>query len=164
MAQLAETFQRLGFGQVKTFIASGNVIFESDEKDRAKLVAQIETAIEHEFGFHVHVLLRSLPEIAQLVKDIPDDWVNGIETKCDVLFLDAEIDTPDIIEQVAYDPKSEDVLKLPGALVWRIARKHATPGQTLKFNNTAKYANHLTIRNPNTVRKILALMQAAAKV
>lgn len=161
MAKLAETFAQLGLTQVKTFIASGNVIFNSDE-NRTKLIEQIEAAIERDFGFHVHVLLRSRPEIAQLVKDLPDNWVNDAETKCDVLFLDTVIDTPDILKQAVYDPTFEDVLKLPGTLVWRIARQHAKPGQTVKLTNAAKYAGSLTIRNPNTIRKIHALMQIAA--
>jgi uncharacterized protein (DUF1697 family) len=157
MAKLATVFERLGFTQVKTFIASGNVIFCSSMKERLKLIITIEAALEWEFGFSIPVLLRDLNEIAELVKDVPAAWVNDATMKCDVLFLQPEIDSPKILEQISRNPNIEDVIYLPGAVVWRIDRANVKPGRVLKIIG-ANVHKQLTVRNPNTIRKIYKLM------
>lgn len=161
MPRLAQTFNRLKFTQVKTFIASGNVIFCSDENDRAELIKQIEVAIEHDFGFPVPVLLRSLPEIAELVKDLPNGWVNDATMRCDVMFLQPEIDSPAILKQFPFKSAIEDVVYFPGVVVWRIDRDNVRRGAVPRIIGTGIY-RRLTIRNANSVRKICTLMQMAA--
>jgi uncharacterized protein (DUF1697 family) len=49
MADLKTCFENLGFDRVSTYIASGNVLFDSDEEDAAKLATTIEGAIEQRF-------------------------------------------------------------------------------------------------------------------
>ena len=50
METLREILSAQGFENVKTYINSGNVIFETDKTDDLKLAGQIEKAIEKEFG------------------------------------------------------------------------------------------------------------------
>lgn len=53
MARLQTVFNGLGFENVATFIASGNVIFDTD--DPFDLVLRIEAALEADLGFEVPV-------------------------------------------------------------------------------------------------------------
>lgn len=158
MAKLKVTFEQLGFEHVKTYINSGNVIFESESTDAAKLVKQIETAITRDFNLAVPILLRSQPEIKKLVKAIPDNWVNNSAMKCDVMFLQPEIDKPKILEQIPHNPDIEDVAYYPGAVVWRIDRDKVARGKVLKIIGSEVHKK-LTVRNPNTVRKLCEMMQ-----
>lgn len=57
MARLQTVFNGLGFENVATFIASGNVIFDTD--DPFDLVLRIEAALEADLGFEVPVFLRT---------------------------------------------------------------------------------------------------------
>ncbi len=50
METLREVFSSLGFENVKTYINSGNVIFETVETAGKELAAKIESAIEKEFA------------------------------------------------------------------------------------------------------------------
>jgi len=71
MDALRKMFEVLGYENVRTLLASGNVIFESKTASEDKLRAEIETGIKKSFGHDVHVILRSEKEIQELVKSDP---------------------------------------------------------------------------------------------
>jgi len=66
MADLRATFEALGFEAVATFIASGNVLFETAERDDEKLERVIERGLEAEFGYPIETFVRSIDEIAAI--------------------------------------------------------------------------------------------------
>lgn len=71
METLRELFAALGFANVKTYINSGNVIFEAVETDDKKLAAKIESAIETEFSLKIKVLTRTISEIKNIIENNP---------------------------------------------------------------------------------------------
>lgn len=156
MGRLKQMFERLGFTNVKTYINSGNVIFRSNTMPD---LAMIERAIQADFGFAVPVLLRDLKSMQKLVNSIPDSWVNSEIMRCDVMFLWDEIDKPEILKSIPAKPSIEDVVYLPGAVVWRIDRKNVKRGAIPKIIGTGVY-KQVTIRNASTVRKLSELMQS----
>ena len=155
MPRLKQLFVNLGFENVKTYINSGNVIFASSVTPS---ISRMEAAIEKEFGFRVPVVVRSLPEIKRLLSGFPETWVNDADMKCDVMFLWPAVDSPAIMERIPYKPEIEDVLYLPGAVIWRIDRDKVNRGAVLKIIGTDVY-KQMTVRNPNTVRKLFRLMK-----
>src|SRR5258708_763057 len=68
METLRATFSALGFKNVKSYINSGNLIFETRKTDDGKLAAKIHDAIEKEFGFNISVMVRPMDEIKQIVE------------------------------------------------------------------------------------------------
>ena len=62
MEALRASFSALGFANVKTYIQSGNVIFETRKTDDKMLAAKIEAAVEKQF-FKTPVMVRSIEEI-----------------------------------------------------------------------------------------------------
>ncbi|HWY80248.1 MAG TPA: DUF1697 domain-containing protein [Candidatus Sulfotelmatobacter sp.] len=157
MAELKQTFEKSGFAKVKTFIASGNVIFSTDETNHTELTKKIELAIREDFGISIAVLLRDFNSIDKLVKAIPSSWVNDKEIKCDVMFLWDEIDNKRILTVLPFDSMLEEVRYVPGAVLWRIDRHKASKSRMFKIVGTKLYKK-ITIRNPNTVRKLYQLM------
>lgn len=71
MSDLRASFQALGFDNVGTFIASGNVIFDSSETDESKLERTIERALETDLGYPVEPFVRSMGELEQIAKRDP---------------------------------------------------------------------------------------------
>ena len=71
MDALARAFENLGLKQVKTILASGNVLFESGEKDPEILCRKIESGLEQSLGHPVGVVLRSITQIEKLAKSDP---------------------------------------------------------------------------------------------
>jgi uncharacterized protein (DUF1697 family) len=87
MEQLRTSFAALGFGEVRTYVQSGNVVFESERKP-AELTRTIEAKIQCDFGFTVPVLIKTSTELVQIVRDNPLLRVKGIDvSKLHVTFL-----------------------------------------------------------------------------
>ena len=68
MEALRKYFVALGFKNVETFIASGNVIFEAPSKDAAALQGRIEAHLRKALGYEVRTFLRTGQEIAAIVR------------------------------------------------------------------------------------------------
>jgi uncharacterized protein (DUF1697 family) len=63
MSELKRLFEELGFSDVATFIASGNVIFATKAKDAGKLEGRIESHLAAELGYDVATFIRSAEEV-----------------------------------------------------------------------------------------------------
>jgi uncharacterized protein (DUF1697 family) len=157
MPRLKNVFEKNGMTDVLTYINSGNIIF-SDKRSHIELKPIIEAAIADEFGFDVYVVLRERANIALLDSKIPSSWTNDTKLKTDVMFLWDEIDDKSILKKIVINPKIENVLYLPGALIWNIGRENVTRGGGVKLIKTDLY-KQMTVRNINTVRKLNELMK-----
>ncbi len=160
MPRLKSLFEHLGYTNVATYINSGNVLFEAAEVPAGEAVMAIEKAIAAMFGHTVPVLIRSQQQLAATVAVLHDDWVNNSLQKCDICFLWNKFDKPDVLTLVGGKSKNEDVIYAPGVIIWRVDRQFINQGQFLKIIGTDLY-KHMTIRNANTVRKLLQLMNQA---
>jgi uncharacterized protein (DUF1697 family) len=159
MGRLKQAFEALELSGVSTYINSGNVIFDSPERSTGRLTQRIEQALEREFGFPVGVIIRNAGEISKLVAGLPSSWVNDDKTKCDVIFLAREIDRPAIVKEFRFDPALEQVRYVPGAVIWKIDRSKQSKSKMTKIVASPAYQK-MTIRNPNTVRRLHERMQA----
>jgi uncharacterized protein (DUF1697 family) len=70
MSDLKDICEELGFGAVRTFIASGNVVFSS-RKSEAAIKAALEKRLEAYAGKQLGVMVRSAVEMAQVLSDNP---------------------------------------------------------------------------------------------
>lgn len=71
MDQLRTLFTELGFSNVETFIASGNVIFETSAKSTATLEKKIKEHLKNALGYEVDTFVRTLSELAELHNHSP---------------------------------------------------------------------------------------------
>lgn len=72
MADLKALMSNSGFTDVKTYIQSGNVIFNNNQPlDHIEMATKIEKAITKQYGFDVPVIVLSAQEIAAAVQDNP---------------------------------------------------------------------------------------------
>ena len=71
MDKLKELYTFLDFKDIKTYIQSGNVIFESTESDPSKLSHIIEKRISEIFDFDVKVLIRTKNEMMNVINGNP---------------------------------------------------------------------------------------------
>jgi uncharacterized protein (DUF1697 family) len=160
MSRLKIVFEELGCTDVTTYINSGNVIFK-DDREAGALIPLIEKGIEDTFSLSIRVILRDCDNVAMICKKVPASWKNNSDLKTDVIFLWDEINDKGILNQIKIKPELEQVLYVPGALIWTIERVNATKGSTVKLIGTDIY-KHMTIRSINTVRKLNELMAAIA--
>lgn len=70
MKELAAIFSRAGCENVRTYIQSGNVIFDAGEQ-RPDIGGRISEAIHKRFGYKIPVVLRSSEELSGVIGDNP---------------------------------------------------------------------------------------------
>src|SRR5215831_4752138 len=79
MHRLCALFERLRFSNIESFIASGNVLFDSRSKRTPALEQQIADHLHESLGYEVTTFVRTLPELAEIAecKPFPDADLNG---------------------------------------------------------------------------------------
>jgi len=156
MARLRELFEGLGLDDVGTFIASGNVIFDSNSKNPVTLEKKIEAHLEDSLGYEVKTFIRTAPELVALAahKAFPDARVQAARAFC-VGFLTQPLD--------AAAKKALDGLKtgiddfhLNGREVYWLCKVGQSESKfsNMVFEKTTKV--RVTFRGANTVAKLAA--------
>jgi len=157
MKKLKAVFESAKFKNVLTYINSGNVIFDSEIKDKNKLAEKIELLLKKSFGFKIAVVVRSLADIKKIIAKIPKNWKNDTDQKTDVLFLWDEFDNKASLKLISQKEGVDNLIYIPGAIVWNLNKKDYTKSRMNKFIGTVLYKN-MTARNVNTVRKLFEII------
>jgi len=161
MKSLKESFERLRFTQVSTYINSGNIIFTTKETDPRKLEKRIEQMLSKEYKLESKVVVRSYSELAKLVKSLPKSWDGNSSRRFNVMFLRHSIDSEKILEDIATTSDIEEVLYRPGTLLWSAEVSEINRTQMVKLASRKLY-QEMTVRNLNTTKKLHELMKKLA--
>jgi uncharacterized protein (DUF1697 family) len=107
MSDLKALYESLGFGQVTTYIQSGNVLFSTDTNEsEAELASRIGNTIETKFGFEVPVVLRTQEEMQQIVTQNP--FAEEAELAPDKLVVMFLVSIPDAATLAQVQTKIDD--------------------------------------------------------
>jgi uncharacterized protein (DUF1697 family) len=158
MKALKLSFERLGFGDVSTYINSGNILFTSRISDARKLEVKIEKMLLAEYQLGCKVVVRSADEMARLVEKLPKSWNDDKQWRYNVIFLRHAIDSRDVVKSFNPKPEIEHVLYVPGTLLWWARAEDVSRTSMMKLAGQ-KIFQEMTVRNANTTRKLHALMQ-----
>ena len=162
MSSLKESFERMGFGDVATYINSGNVIFKSQEGDARKLERSVEGMLSSEYELECKVVVRSLSEMADLVKSLPETWDGDARWKYNVIFLRHSTDSENILHGLEPESDIERIVYRPGALLWS-ARISDLSRASMHKLPSRKLFQEMTVRNTNTTKKLYELMKKMAE-
>ncbi|WKZ35977.1 MAG: DUF1697 domain-containing protein [Anaerolineales bacterium] len=159
MADLKACFESLGFSDVVTYIQSGNVLFKSAEKDKAKLTNLIEMELPKRFNYAARLVTVTHKELKKTVDTAPRGFGSELERyRYDVIFLKEPLTPKEAMKNVSTKEgvdaahMGEHVLYF-SRLVSRASQSHLT-----KIISLPVYQS-MTIRNWNTTTKLLALME-----
>ena len=91
MEELKKSCESMGFRKVRTYIQSGNVIFEDSGEDIEALADRIRGTIEDHFGFEVAIVIRTGNELQEVIANLP--FTKQDRSKLHVTFLSAKPST-----------------------------------------------------------------------
>ena len=151
MADLKLLYESLGFDNVRTYIQSGNVLFDSDELDVESFTSNIESGINLRFGYDVAVLIKTQEELARIVQRTPF----GVDSVYITFLFDLPVEIPmDELDKAKIEAEQIEI-------VHDVAYIHCPSGygRTKLSNNflERKLRVSATTRNLNTVNKLLEL-------
>ncbi|PHR72831.1 MAG: hypothetical protein COA67_03785 [Lutibacter sp.] len=155
MADLRELLS--SFRNVKTYIQSGNVIFESDTKNVKKLAQYIKDKIHKKYGFEVPVIVKTTEELLQTFNNNPFLKESAIDIK--QLYVTFLSETPSkenvkIMNQIDYSP---DIFVIQNNLIYSCYPNGAGRSKMTINVFEKKLEVSATSRNWNTVTKLLTL-------
>lgn len=162
MQRLKELFQSLGLANVETFIASGNVIFESAARNGAALEQKIEKLLQEELGYTVKTFLRSDAELAAIAARAPfGDTLPPLRSTLFIGFL-ATAPRPEMKERLLAAQTPIDEFQIIGReLYWRC--RGPTSDSTFSGAKLEKTLGApTTLRNVNTVNRLVAKYPASS--
>ena len=157
MDAVREIFQDLGFDNVSTYIASGNVIFESARLDADAFSTEIETALRAMCGFEVATFVRADGELAELVnRQVFGEQELAVAAAYNVAFLRRAL-TADETAKVAALTTEIDRFAVEGREVYWLCRKNQSQStfSNQVLEKTIKTSS--TLRGMATLQKLVGL-------
>ena len=157
MDHLRQLFESMGFANVETFIASGNVIFDSKTKNPAALEKKIEKQLQAELSYEVKTFIRTLDEIADVVGD-QSFQKSELEEPGNILYVGFMSATPQEAAIKSLGVLVDDVndFRVREREVYWLRRTKVGESQYSGGIIEKTLRTPVTFRNSTTVKKILA--------
>lgn len=159
--KLRGVFEGLGYRHVASVLASGNIVFGTDESDVPALESRIEEALTSQLGIASRTIIRSHAELRTLVASNPfPGLAHGPDTYLTATFLKSPDPNPDLAHApqsttrlVCYDRAARAVLAVTDNTV---------PGQTPAFMAWLERTcgKGITTRSWLTVQRVVRKLEA----
>jgi uncharacterized protein (DUF1697 family) len=157
MKELAAVLGKLGCRNVKTYIQSGNAVFQHENADLSKLAGQIGAGIRKRRGFAPHVLVLDRKAFQTILAKNPFPEAESDPKSLHVGFLDAVPAKPDLEKLESLRKKTERF-----RLIGKVFYLHAPEGvgrSKLAAASEKALGVPMTDRNWNTVAKLMEMLR-----
>jgi len=156
METLRQLFESFGFSRVETFIASGNVIFQSSGRDRAALESKIASGLQKALGYEVATFIRTGEELARIAAypAFPQSEVDSA-TAYNIAFLSGPLN--DQAKQKLMALKTDiDAFAIHACEVYWLCRRKQSESTFSNVVLEKTLGIKSTLRGINTLRKLAA--------
>ena len=157
MDYLRRLFNALGFSNVETFIASGNVIFDSPSRNTKALEKKIERYLRETLGYEVATYIRSTTELATIAHYEPfiEAELKAEGSTVYIVFL-ADSPGAEAKQKLRSLTTEVDDFHLSGRELYWLCRKKISESQVSGALLAKTLGMQGTSRNSNTVKRIAA--------
>jgi len=157
MPELVRAFEKAGFKNVRTYIQSGNIIFETVEESTELLTSKIREMITKHFGLTIQAVVLTPRELADIVERNPFAKMPDIDlNRQHVTFLDREAEPEKAEHLLSYNYPPDKII-----IGSRVVYVHCPDGYgRTKYHNNfieKKLSANATSRNWNTCLKLLEM-------
>jgi uncharacterized protein (DUF1697 family) len=155
-ADLRALAEELGLDDVRTVLATGNLLFDSDEA-AGKLTKRIEAGLSDRFGYDARIVLTTLDHVAAVVEAYPfepdrEGYHAYVIFGTDQKVLDAAVELAGGLDQ---PPEGEQVAGGDGVVYWECPKGSSVDTPFAKASAKSKDRSTTTTRNLRTLRKLL---------
>jgi uncharacterized protein (DUF1697 family) len=162
MAELRAGLTARGLRDVRTYIASGNVLLSAPGGPDApqRLTEEVTSVIATEFDVTCAVLVKTGAQIRSIAEALPEKWVHDEDLRVEVLYLFEDVDEPATLDRLPARDGVDRLLYTPGAVLWAIPRGQGNLSGLRRIIGGPIYSR-TTGRNGRTARKLAELVAAA---
>jgi uncharacterized protein (DUF1697 family) len=156
MDRLRQIFESLGFSNVETFIASGNVIFESSSKSVGTLETKVGSGLREALGYEVVTFIRTEAELVEIANYQPFSESDlAAAVSINIVFLGDTLDRKATQGLMALRTEFDD-LHLHGREIYWLGRKKQSESVISNAVLQKTLGRPATVRGANTVKKMAA--------
>jgi len=153
MADVAKAFEAAGFTNVRTILASGNVLLESSSGVDA-VRKKAEKALRDAFGYDAWVLAYAIDTVATISKNFPfEREVEGHHSY--VTFVTDETALDELAALGKEAPADEKIKRGKGVIYWQVPKTGTLDTTIGKTMGKKRYKSSTTTRNLRTIDKVL---------
>lgn len=160
MSELRAQIAAAGFGHVRTYINSGNLLFEAEDQASREDVAQaVEDILARHYDFPIRLALLTAQDYLAQLDELPD-WWHGEVARRDALFYTRGLDRHHVRERIeAMELGDEAVHFGEHAVFWgKFDEKSFLKTAYHKRLLREDFYRQVTIRSGSTIEKIAALL------
>lgn len=154
MDMLRQVFEAMGFSNVSSYIASGNIIFESPARNASVLEDRIEQGLMQAFGYEMTPFVRTTRELAQIAafKPFPASRF-GSKDQLGIIFLSVP-PAPRVLRTIKDLQTGTDEWRSRGRELYWLRHRNEN-GEVYSTVPLEKALDQpFTIRGANTVQKL----------
>ena len=157
MSDLKEMISRLGYKNIITYINSGNIIFETN--DKKEIVKDKISQILDTFSFPINKVILTRQEYLEEAANLPEWWSEELFRR-DVLFYSDEVDYSVMKERIKMMPLNDEMVHFgKRAVFWgKYNEKNYLSTSYHKLLMKESFYKSITIRNAKTFEKIIELL------
>ena len=157
MTDLRNSLDKAGFTNVRTYIQSGNVFFDSSNADKKLLAEKLRKIISSDFKLEVEVAIFNKQEWADIVNSAPKVWGVDKQWKHNLIVLLKPFSKEEIVDAIGSLKPDIEFLEVGSRVLYQsMSLEKYGRTTTSKLINRPLYT-HMTIRNYNTATKLLQL-------
>ena len=156
MQSLRQVFESLGFSRVATFIASGNVVFETTTKKTRTLERKIERALKAALGYEVRTFVRGEAELAKIVNHRPFPQSKFDESWQSNIILLADNLNERLKQHVNALGTNTDAFKVHGREIYWLRRRKPNGALFSTVPLEKILGPAFTVRGANTIKRIVS--------
>jgi len=162
MIELKGCFEKQGFGDVLTYIQSGNVVFSAKASGAAALSRRIEAMLARTFSYRASVVLRSHDEMRAVVRGAPKGFgKEPTKYRYDAIFLKAPLTAKVAMKSVLTRKGVDEAHAGDGVLYFSRLIEKASQSKLSRVASLPVYQS-MTIRNWNTTTALVRLLDELA--
>jgi uncharacterized protein (DUF1697 family) len=153
MAEVAAALRGAGFDNVRTILASGNVVLDG-RGSAASVRKKAESALREAFGYEAWVLVYDLDTVAAIAESYPfEPEVEGHHSYVTFVSDPAVLDELDALADEA--GPGEKIARGDGVLYWQVPRSATLDSTIGKTMGKKRYKSSTTTRNLRTLGRVL---------
>lgn len=155
MDRLRSLFEEAGFSKVETFIASGNVLFDTTSKIASAIEKKIEKHLEQALGYEVVTFVRPVSELESILATHPYGEENAKGVRLHIGFLKGPTGA-DVQKKMKSLETEQDEFHFHGSAVYWLCRTGISDSKFSGPLFERSLGARATFRNVNTIRRIAA--------
>ena len=158
MSELKKEFTNLGYKEVVTYLNSGNVVFESDIKDKNVIKDNIQIMIKNIFELDIPIYVITSQELEELIKHSPAWWgKDNKEIYDNIIFIIPPTTYNEVFDTIGSPNEYEKIQEYKNNVFWSFELKNYRKSNWWNKTASTNISNKITIRTANTMKKVLEI-------